>query len=102
MPPSLEVDILEGPRGWTAEVTVTERGEATHHFVHISRDEYQRLTGGAHTPEALVRASFEFLLERERKESILREFEISVISQYFPEYESVVGDRLRQTQGGGE
>ena len=33
-----------------------------------------------------MRASFEFLLAHEPKESILREFDIEVISRYFPEY----------------
>ncbi len=50
-------------------------------------------SGQAHgqlTPEELVRKSFEFLLEREPKESILREFNLNVISKYFPEYEKEI------------
>jgi hypothetical protein len=35
---------------------------------------------------ALVRASFEFLLEREPASSILRRFDLAAISTYFPEY----------------
>ena len=34
----------------------------------------------------LVRASFEFLLEREPASSILRRFDLDVIGRYFPEY----------------
>jgi len=34
-----------------------------------------------------VRESFRFLLEREPKESILREFDLSVIKRYFPDYD---------------
>jgi hypothetical protein len=34
----------------------------------------------------LVRASFEFLLEREPATSILRRFSLDVIGDYFPEY----------------
>lgn len=49
-----------------------------------------RQAHGQLTPEKLVRKSFEFLLEREPKESILREFNLSVISKYFPEYEKEV------------
>jgi hypothetical protein len=30
---------------------------------------------------------FQFLLEREPKESILRRFDVTVISRYFPEFE---------------
>ncbi len=36
--------------------------------------------------ELLIEKSFEFLLEREPKESILNEFDIIVIVKYFPEY----------------
>ena len=40
--------------------------------------------------EELVRRSFEFLLEREPKESILSRFDLTVISRYFPEYERLI------------
>jgi hypothetical protein len=40
--------------------------------------------------ELLVEKSFEFLLEREPKESILSEFGIMVIAKYFPEYPDVI------------
>jgi hypothetical protein len=46
--------------------------------------------GQGQTPEELVRRSFEFLLQRECKESILREFELSVIQRYFPEYDEAI------------
>lgn len=36
--------------------------------------------------EELIRKSFDFLLQREPKESILASFELSEISRYFPEY----------------
>lgn len=42
------------------------------------------------TPEELIRKSFDFLLEREPKESILREFEVAAIARYFPDYEEAV------------
>jgi hypothetical protein len=44
--------------------------------------------------EELVRASFEFLLEREPASSILRTFSLDVISQYYPEYPAQIRDRL--------
>ena len=37
--------------------------------------------------EELVRDSFGFLLERESKESILKEFDLAMIKRYFPEYD---------------
>ena len=40
--------------------------------------------------EQLVEESFDFLLQREPKESILSEFDLSVISRYFPDYERAI------------
>jgi hypothetical protein len=76
------------------QVTVTERGSATHHRVTLSKADYERLAGGKASPEALVTESFRFLLERESKESILRSFDLTLIGHYFPEYERVIGKRL--------
>ena len=51
-------------------------------------DEYwQDLTGGKIAKEELIKKSFEFLLEREPKESILSRFNLRIINQYFPEFE---------------
>ena len=47
-----------------------------------------------HTVERLLRASFEFLLEREPKESILRRFDLPAIERYFPEYPRAIRERL--------
>ena len=44
--------------------------------------------------EDLIQSSFEFLLEREPKESILRKFDLPVIARYFPEYERAIRKRL--------
>ena len=38
--------------------------------------------------------SFRFLLEREPKESILRSFDLTVISRYFSEYEREITRRV--------
>ena len=46
------------------------------------------------SPEALLEASFEFLLARESKESILRRFELPVIERYFPEYPRVIAGMI--------
>ncbi len=47
-----------------------------------------------HDLERVVRASFEFLLEREPASSILPEFSLDVIGRYFPEYEDEMPRRL--------
>ncbi len=74
------------------EVIVREGGTKTVHRVQLSADDYRDLTGGKVPREKLVEKSFEFLLEREPKESILRTFNLSVISRYFPEYKSGIND----------
>ena len=66
----------------------------TAHDIQVSKETYQRLTGGIKGTEELVRASFEFLLEREAKESILKSFDLSEIQTYFPEYETVISAQL--------
>ncbi|MEA1940403.1 MAG: hypothetical protein U9N03_07065 [Candidatus Caldatribacteriota bacterium] len=57
----------------------------------ILDDEYwQDLTGAKITKEELIKKSFEFLLERESKESILSRFNLKIINQYFPEFEEKI------------
>jgi hypothetical protein len=70
-------------------VTVEEGGTSTVHDVTVSADDVSRYVPGA-APERLVEASFEFLLEREPKESIMRRFALPVIERYFPEYGRVI------------
>ena len=69
------------------KVTVDEGGTSTHHSVTISSSDHERLGANHPTPEAFIRACFEFLLEREPKESILPAFDVSEIAGYFPEFE---------------
>ena len=69
------------------EVVVREGEGETRHHVTISRETCERLTAGKHMPERCVEAAFRFLLDREPKESILKHFDITVISRYFPEFE---------------
>ena len=75
------------------EVTV-DAGSTTTHVVSVSTDYAAGLTGGKTSTDALVRRSFEFLLEREPNTSILRRFDLPVIARYFPEYERVIKTRL--------
>jgi len=57
----------------------------------ILDDKYwQELTGGKTSKEELIKKSFNFLLERESKESILSRFDLRIISRYFPEYEQEI------------
>lgn len=67
----------------------------TQHEVHVSNDFHKSLTDGKVSHESLIKASFEFLLERESNNSILSQFDLEVISQYFPEYEKEIKKRLK-------
>jgi hypothetical protein len=67
----------------------------TSHEVSVPPGFAASLGCGDVDPSELVRASFEFLLERESATSILREFSLDVISHYFPSYPAEIGARLR-------
>jgi hypothetical protein len=68
------------------EVIVREGSGETRHLVTMSQSARERLASGA-TAEQCIEAAFRFLLDREPKESILRRFDLTVISRYFPEFE---------------
>ena len=69
------------------KVRVIEGTSESTHRVALKEDDYRRLSGGKIKPHELIRRSFEFLLEREPKESILPQFDLPLIGRYFPEYE---------------
>ena len=69
------------------QVRVIEDGTQSTHRVTLSEGDHRRLSGGKLAPEELIKRSFEFLLARESKESILPRFNLLLISRYFPEYE---------------
>jgi hypothetical protein len=87
-----EIDVRCEPTGdaWTCFVTVTGGGSATHHAVTLSAADLARFGPGGATPDDLVRRSFEFLLAREPKASILARFDLPVIGRYFPDYEGTI------------
>jgi hypothetical protein len=72
------------------EVEIRDNGTSSLHRVKVGREDYEKLTGGRIPPEVLVEKSFEFLLEREPKESILKSFNLSIISNYFREYPGMI------------
>lgn len=79
-------NITPNDNGWNLTVAI----EDFQYSVDVDKDYYEKLTGGKTKPEELVKKSFEFLLEREPKESILRKFNLKVIQTYFPEYENEI------------
>jgi hypothetical protein len=108
-----QIDRPMGEYSWggefmTAEIEV-EKVDASHFRVRVSEvrgessyevtldpKDHARLAGATAQPEDLIRKSFQFLLEREPKESILSRFDLPVIGRYFPEYEREIKRRLSQ------
>lgn len=68
-------------------VIVGEDRSETKHEVTMAESIYQKLTGGKISPERCIQAAFQFLLDREPKESILSRFDMTTISKYFPDFE---------------
>ena len=90
----IQVDAQEKANTFECTVSVADERSTRHFTVTVKKSDYQRLTGGNVPVEELVRKSFEFLLEREPKESILSQFDLMVISHYFPEYEGTIQKRI--------
>ena len=72
-------------------VTVEEGVTRTTHEVTVTSADVARYAPGA-SVEQLLRASFEFLLAREPKESILSRFSLPTIERYFPDYRTAIRD----------
>lgn len=79
-------------------VDVRDEGGGTTHIVCVTADAVNRYAPPGTAIETLLELSFRFLLEREPKESILREFDLPTIERYFPEFAAEI--RTRLTSGG--
>ena len=93
---AIETRCGPAPDGWRCTATVRDdRGSSTHD-VTVSAADATALGAAteASDVERLLYETFDFLLERESKESILRSFDISVVSGYFPDYEHEIRSRL--------
>ncbi len=82
----IDVQRAEATDGFAFDVTVREGDSSTRHRVTMSESSYRELSAGKASPERVIEAAFEFLLEREPKESILSRFDVTVISRYFPSF----------------
>ncbi|MEM7145776.1 MAG: hypothetical protein AAF591_11625 [Verrucomicrobiota bacterium] len=71
------------------EISVSS-GTTTTHQIKVEPAIVENLTSGNADAEALLKKSFEFLLEREPNTSILRSFDLPIIGSYFPEYEAAM------------
>jgi hypothetical protein len=77
----------ETPDAVVVRVKVKEGSSETSHEVTVPRKDLARLGRPNEEASAFVSRCFEFLLEREPKESIMSRFEVMVIARYFPEFE---------------
>jgi hypothetical protein len=89
--PTIEVTHRSGS---VYDVRVEDGRGATTHEVTVWPSDIARYAPDV-APEELLEASFEFLLEREPKESILRRFELPVIERYFSDYPAAMAARFR-------
>lgn len=89
----IHVERLDDTEPLALAVVVREEGSESRHRVTLPRQTLDRLAPG-HTAEQCVAAAFRFLLDREPKESILSDFELTVIGRYFPEFERELADYL--------
>lgn len=79
----------------TFTVTVSDEGNQCHYQVTLSNETYRELSGNTDAgPEQCIEAAFRFLLDREPKEAILPGFDITLISSYFPDFNTVFIDYL--------
>ncbi len=87
-----EVDVRCEPTadGWTCRVRLTDAAGTGEHRVSVRRGDLARLAPGAVDPVDLVHRSFDFLLQREPRGSILRTFDLTMIGRYFPDWERTI------------
>ena len=89
--------IVTGPMGEAPDrsfhVEVRDGAITTSHTVTVPPGLPRSLGWADGRDRELVRASFEFLLERESARQILRRFSLEVIGDYFPEYRAELARR---------
>lgn len=76
----------EHANGWEYTVVIGADNDNLSFHVTLTKNYYQNISHGKVTPENFVLKSFQFLLDREPRSSILRSFDLKEIERYFPEY----------------
>ena len=71
-------------------VVSIESSVNSNHIVTLNDDIYFEMTEGIKSKEELILFSFKFLLERENNTSILSNFNLETIQNYFPEYKNEI------------
>ena len=78
----------EGSNHWRYLVHVHEETGRRDYHVTLGWSDYDLWCHGRMAPEKVVRAAFEFLLQREPARAILARFDCSIIRRYFPEVDA--------------
>ena len=94
MPEPVAVTCEPQEGGWRCFVALGPPEGGGEHIVTLDRPTLDDLAPGS-TPEALVAASFDFLLEREPAGSILRTFELPIIARFFADYPDEIRRRMK-------
>lgn len=84
----IEVREEKGEGGPSYAVMVQDDTSKISYRVTVSDPLYQKLTQGKVGKCDCVKAAFRFLLDHEPKEYILKQFDLSVISEYFSNFEA--------------
>ena len=71
-----------------------ESSISSNHIVTLNDDIHHEMTKGFKSKKELILFSFEFLLERENNTSILSNFNLEIIQNYFPEYKNEIQNWL--------
>ncbi len=90
----IDVKLTNSGDPFEFDVAVREGDTESRHRVTMTESTYRKLTGEGVGPERCVEAAFQYLLDREPKESILSSFDITVISRYFPSFEDEISHYL--------
>ena len=64
------------------------------HIITLNDNFYFEIINGIKSKEELILFSFKFLLERENNTSILSNFNLEIIQNYFPEYKNEIQNWL--------
>ena len=83
-------EVSQREEGWTFLVEVGSGDNLIEYFIDVDKEYWTRLTARRIEPAELVKATFEFLLDKESKEVILKKFNLSDVSGHFPNYENEI------------
>tara|TARA_Y100000768_G_C23976999_1_gene683588 strand:- start:157 stop:432 length:276 start_codon:yes stop_codon:yes gene_type:complete len=75
---------------------IVESSSKTEHNVSLESSYYKKLTLEKISKKKLIELSFEFLLARESNSSILSKFDLSLIGNYFPEFENEIIIKIKE------